>query len=330
MQGQIKILLATLLCLGSGMLYAKADVGVQNVAKQASYMQNMSQAEAQKAILKMAGEYRVSFRFEELYSAKPDYQLKEPDISKASETVIVLENTPNKVVLQHLLLAGNHVVKHWRQDWEYEPTTAWRYINGYQWQKVSLSAQESKGKWLQTVWQVDDSPRYASLGTWSINHGVESWTSENTYRPLPRRELITRDDYDTLTGINRQAITAQGWVHEQDNIKYDAKTQSPIAREHGMNIYTRVTDVDFKPAYDYWAKNKDYWAVVRNVWQDAFNQNQTLGLAFTRQKDDDKTAHYIQFMKQAKTVADQQVTALVLKKDVQKLLNEQLTIGHVK
>ena len=330
MRGQYTLLVGALLLLGSGMIHAKAETGVQQVAIQSAYIQQLNQTEAQKAILKMAGEYQVTFRFEELYSTKPDYDMTTPDISKAFETVIVLEDTPKKVVLQHLLVAGDHVVKHWRQDWEYEPTTMWRYVNGYQWEKVNLSKEESKGKWLQTVWQVDDSPRYASLGNWTSNHGVQAWTSENTYRPLPRRELTTRDDYDTLTGVNRQAISAEGWVHEQDNVKFDSKTQTAIARELGVNQYVRVNNFDFSKAYDYWEKNKNYWSAVRHVWEDAFKQNEKLGLAFTRQKDDDKSAHYVHFMNQAKSFAGKDLSAKALESDVQKLLNKQLTVGRVK
>jgi hypothetical protein len=330
MRGQHKFVVGVLLLLASGMMYAKTETGVKPMVTQSTYMQQLNQLDAQHAILNMAGEYQVSFRFEELYSSKTDYQLKAPDVSKASEVVIVLENTPNKIVLQHLLLAGDHVVKHWRQDWEYEPTTMWEYVNGYQWQMRKLSVDETKGKWLQTVWQVDDSPRYASLGNWTSNHGVLAWTSEDTYRPLPRRELTTRDDYDTLTGINRQVITANGWVHEQDNIKFDAKTQKAIAREHGINVYKRVTDVDFKPAYTYWENNKEYWSVVRETWKQAFEQNERLGLAFTRQKDDDKKAHYVQFMKQAKEYASKDLSHETLEPHVKQLLNEQLTLGKLK
>nr|WP_286803404.1 DUF6607 family protein [Acinetobacter sp. UBA2063] len=77
---------------------------------------------------------------------------------------------------------------------------------------------------MQTVWQVDDSPRYAGLGRWTKDNGVTEWTSNETYRPLPRREHTIRNDYDVIIGTNRHALTATGWVHEQDNIKFDSKT----------------------------------------------------------------------------------------------------------
>ena len=32
--------------------------------------------------------------------------------------------------------------------------------------KKKLTKKESKGKWIQKVYQVDDSPRYEGIGTW--------------------------------------------------------------------------------------------------------------------------------------------------------------------
>lgn len=323
--------LGALLAFGGSSVFAEKPL-TQNTSQVESVelFKQLTQQQAHQAILKMAGEYQVSFHFEEIYALKANYETKPPDLSKAYETVVVLENTPNKISLQHLLMAGSHVIKHWRQDWEYQPDTTWRYAGNYQWQKVVLTAEESKGKWLQTVWQVDDSPRYAGLGLWTSNHGVEAWTSESTYRPLPRRELTTRNDYDTITGVNRHAISAEGWVHEQDNIKYDAKTQTPIAREFGVNQYVRVQNFDFKPAYVYWDKNKNYWKSVRLAWDDAFKQNEVLGLRFTRQKDDDKNAHYMHFIRQAKDYAAKADSDQTIEKEVKKLLNQELTVGQVK
>lgn len=317
------------LSFGGASTYAQTNMNGNVVMNDAQKKINLSETNARQAILKMAGEYEVDFRFEEIYAAKEGYELKPDELSKADETVIVLENSPNKISLQHLLVARGHVVKHWRQDWEYEPKKMWKYIGNYQWKKVELSEQESKGKWLQTVWQVDDSPRYAGLGHWTSDHGIESWTSEDTLRPLPRRELTTRDDYDTLIGVNRQAISANGWVHEQTNIKYDSKTNQPIARELGVNTYVKVKGADFKPAYEYWEKNKNYWSQVRTTWDQALAQNEVVGLKFTRQKDDDKQAHYVHFMNQAKEFLNQPVNNK-MQKDVNNLMNEQLTVGQVK
>ena len=89
-----------------------------------------------------------------------------------------------------------------------------------------------------------------------------------------------------------------------------------------MNNYERVTKTDFKPAYDYWEKNKAYLAEVRAAWDNAFQQNEVLGLKFTRQKDDDKKAHYMQFMKQAKEFAGKNATKQQMDEKVKTLLNQ--------
>lgn len=314
---------------GLNTTFAATQTQTTTMIQQHQFNHALDQQQAHAAILKMAGEYQVNFRFEELYSTKSGYENKKPDLSKGYEAVIVLENTPDKVVLQHLLMVGQHVVKHWRQDWQYQPKEMWTYIGNYQWKKVELSSEESKGKWLQTVWQVDDSPRYASLGEWTNDHGIEAWTSNQTDRPLPRRELTTRDDYDVVAGVNRQAITANGWVHEQDNIKYDIGSETAIAREIGVNTYVKVQGVDFKPAYQYWEKNKTYWSAVRQAWDSAFQQNEVLGLRFTRQKEDDKDAHYMHFFSQAKQFAGKKSTEKQMNLEVKQLLNKELTTGQI-
>ena len=289
--------------------------------------ENLTQEQGRQAILKMAGEYKVNFRFEELYSLKSNYEVKASDLSEGHETVIVLENTPNKVSLQHILVGDGHVVKHWRQDWEYQPKQMWSYAGNYTWQKQALKPEDAQGQWLQTVWQVDDSPRYAALGRWSKDNGVTAWTSAETYRPLPRREHTTRNDYDVIIGINRQALTANGWVHEQDNVKFDSKTNTVLARELGVNQYNVVKDFDFKPAYAYWEKNKNYWSEVRGNWQQAFDQNPILALKFTGK---DEKAHYSYFNDLAKTTADKKTNPNKLHTQVKDLLNQQLVIGSVK
>jgi hypothetical protein len=66
---------------------------------------------------------------------------------------------------------------------------------------------------------VDDSPRYAARGRWQHAAGVSTWISDETWRPLPRREFSVRKDYDVLVGTNRHTITPTGWVQEENNVK---------------------------------------------------------------------------------------------------------------
>lgn len=225
-----------------------------------------------RAILAMAGEYRVEFSFRETVALTPGYTLKPPKQEPATEWVLVLEDTPQKISLQHILVMGEQhtVVKHWRQDWVWQPRATWIFEGHRRWTRRALATGEAQGTWEQSVWEVDDSPRYFGLGRWMHAHGVSQWSSAPSPRPLPRREYTTRSDYDILLAINRHAITPAGWVHEQDNTKLVAREgrDAALAREVGVNTYTRLApgDYDFSAGRNYWQRSAPFWATVRAWW----------------------------------------------------------------
>ena len=72
--------------------------------------------------------------------------------------------------------------------------------------------------WLQTVYQVDESPRYASTGRWQHTPSFSTWLSGDTWRPLPRREWSVRSDYQVLVGSNRHTVVPSGWLQEENNL----------------------------------------------------------------------------------------------------------------
>lgn len=226
-----------------------------------------------EAILKMAGSYRVTFDFQETVPFAEGYELKERKISEATEVVRVIEDTGRFISLQHTLVVGagpqKFPVKHWRQDWTYEPEDVLVFIGGNAWETRKLSERSARGKWSQEVYQVDDSPRYGALARWTHANGVSQWQPPREWRPLPRRDATTRDDYHAVDAINRHAITPFGWVHEQDNAKIDLTGDSQIlAREIGVNTYREADDFDVSIADDYWEATKAYWAGVRSIWAD--------------------------------------------------------------
>ena len=222
------------------------------------------------AILAMAGEYEVKFRFDETVSLREGYELKHA-ASGGFETVIVAEDSGTRIVLQHILVSkdGEHVVKHWRQDWSYEDRNLREFAGDRTWTARRLPASEVRGTWTQAVYEVNDGPRYESYGRWDHEGAYAAWQSHVTWRPLPRREYTTRRDYDVLLAVNRQAITPWGWVHEQDNTKWErANAEHPyLARELGVNEYRRIKDFDFAPARAYFERTKDYWSAVRGEWE---------------------------------------------------------------
>lgn len=224
-----------------------------------------------QAILAMLGEYRVSFRFEETTVLVQDYERAETHTSGGYEVVVLVEDSDTFISMQHILVSPRgFVTKHWRQDWTWQADARFEYSNARTWTTVPLDTDRTAGAWTQCVFEVNDAPRYCGTAPWIHARGASSWTSDATLRPLPRRELTTRDDYDVLLVHNRHIITPAGWVHEQDNTKLtrhdDGRLDRVLVREFGFNEYRRIDEFDFQPAYDYWSATKAYWARVREVW----------------------------------------------------------------
>ena len=228
-----------------------------------------------QSILAIAGDYKVRFDFRETTSFRSDYTPLEPKQSGGHEVVRVIADTGRFISLQHLLVVTHegktHVIKHWRQDWTFEPTEVLTYAARNRWALTPVSSTERRGAWAQTVWQTDDSPRYGGVGRWSYDTGAAVWTSGVTMRPLARRDAIRTPVYDRYSAINRHAITPAGWVHAQDNAKLGLVNGvvATFVHEDGLNTYTKYNAYDVAAADSYWAKTKDYWAAVRGAWEGA-------------------------------------------------------------
>lgn len=175
------------------------------------------------AIRGMAGEYAVSFSFQENLALTEGYKPRDRYEVDGTELVLLIEDTPARIALQHLLVTGPasdpRVIKHWRQDWTFQDRELLEYRSGGVWYRKTLLAEQVRCTWSQAVFQVNDAPRYEGWGPWRHADGTSSWTSNETWRPLPRREYTERDDYDVVIGFNRHVMTPTGWAHEQDNTK---------------------------------------------------------------------------------------------------------------
>ena len=228
-------------------------------------------ARDRQSILAMQGDYTVDFAFDETVLLQPGYERQAAMRSGGDETVIVVEDTPTRIVLQHILVdaKSGHVTKHWRQDWFYEAPTRFEFTADQTWHARAIPAAATRGAWTQCVYEVSDAPRYCGTGRWDYTNGVATWTSDLSWRPLPRREYTRRSDYNALSVVNRHTLTPNGWTHEQFNTKVLRKpdgTQVELAREFGFNDYLKTTEVDFTPARDYWQATAGYWAKVRAHW----------------------------------------------------------------
>ncbi|MCF7222558.1 DUF6607 family protein [Marilutibacter chinensis] len=223
------------------------------------------------AILAMQGEYIVDFAFDETVRLQPGYERGPAMRSGADEAVIVVEDSPGHIVLQHILVdaKSQHVTKHWRQDWVYEAPNRFEFSDDQTWTVHAIPAALNEGAWTQCVYEVSDAPRYCGTGRWEHKDGVSTWTSDLSWRPLPRREYTKRDDYNALSVVNRHTVTANGWTHEQFNTKVLRKpdgSQAELVREFGFNDYQKADGIDFAAAYRYWDATRDFWAKVRERW----------------------------------------------------------------
>jgi hypothetical protein len=177
---------------------------------------------------------------------------------------------------------GPFVTKHWRQDWVYQDPEAHAYAGFGTWTRQTRSDEARDGTWSQTVWQVDDSPRYAAWGKWKHTPERSWWESGETWRPLPRREFSVRDDYDVLIGRNTHIILPTGWVQEEHNVKTvlaaPGDVESRLAREIGIARYERLADFDRSAGDEYWQATRAFWAEVRDYWRREMAEHETIAL----------------------------------------------------
>lgn len=273
----IAIALAATGMIGCSSTQATTSCSSKTACSKAKFEQD------RQSILGMAGKYDVTFDFKETMAVREGYELKKPYLEHASEMVVVVEDTGDTISMQHLLVVTHgektHVVKHWRQDWQYQTAEGYDFLGKNVWEPKTFDEDAIEGTWMQSVYQVDDSPRYWGVGAWEHRDGVSTWSAA-TNRPLPRREFSKRKDYQVLGAVNTHVVTPTGWMHYQHNHKIDKENeqQSVIALEVGVNTYAKTTEADFSAAEEYWQNTSKYWEVVRAAWSDVYGKNETLSL----------------------------------------------------
>ncbi len=241
-----------------------------------------------EAIKALAGFYKVTFNYTETFSPDDEYKFHDKHRSSAKEWALILEDSPKKIVIQHLLVmrGDSMIIKHWREDWTYEDTQILAYDKNDTWKKVTLSANDVKGKWTQKVYQVDDSPRYQAIGTWVHVDGRHQWQS-NTDSPLPRREHSERSDYNVLNRGNNLYLTKTGWMFEQDNKKIIRSESGDklLAMEKGLEEFVKTDPKSFGYAQTWWKQQEKFWKDARETWDVIFAENNVIKLS---QKVDNK------------------------------------------
>jgi len=87
-----------------------------------------------------------------------------------TEFVYVVTDEPDFIGLPHIMVLRLDssegistepiVITHWRQDWRYEQRRMCTFHGNLTWRLTKQSRSESRGRWVQSVYQMDDSPRY--------------------------------------------------------------------------------------------------------------------------------------------------------------------------
>ncbi len=278
-----------------------------------------------QAIDKLCGCFEVNFKYAETFSPDANYKYHDrEETGGTAELALPVEVSDKKIVIQHLLVVGtNTVVKHWREEWSYENPVIWKYKGDRTWVKETVPAEQVKGKWTQTVWEVADEPRYQGFSQF-VNLDRKIIWQNTTDAPLPRREYSVRSDYNILKRTNRINITDSGYLHEQDNQKIIRSNGADklLVEEKGLNSYQRLPEKECQAAKDYWENNKDYWGRVRKVWADYIDTHDTISL---KNKIDGKFLHEY-LIAQAKEYLDKKITG----KDIDGKIKAEITrfMGH--
>lgn len=226
-------------------------------------------------VKKLCGCFEVGFKYAETFSPDKNYKYHDREvIDGVTELALPITVTDKKISIQHLLIMGDSViVKHWREDWVYENDEQWIFKGDKVWEKIKLDKAAVAGKWMQTVWEVDDAPRYQGASGWVGLNGSTVWEN-TTDAPLPRREYTQRSDYNILRRTNRLVILPNGYNHVQDNVKVllkDGKEQV-IAEEKGLNSYLKLADKECAAGQHYWNVHKGYWLIVENTWEELLSK----------------------------------------------------------
>ena len=235
-----------------------------------------------EAIRSMAGCFEVTFQYADREIMDPRYTENAVKNSSAIEWVVVDRERDGRIELQHVLVSGPAMIKHWRQIWTYEGTDVTQYLGEDQHKLQSLPGEAVAGQWTQVVTNVDDAPRYGCAGEWTEDSSGTQWRC-TVDAPLPRREKDHRHEYDILERTNIHRIVSDGWDHDQTNtkIRIDDGKRVVMAREVGHNTYRRVDDEQCVEAIAWWPTEDEIWAEIRGAWSDVLGSSTVEGRALT-------------------------------------------------
>ena len=233
-----------------------------------------------RAILAMAGPYRVSFDFLEVVRHEPSLKPDAPYQSWGTEYVFVAEDRPDFIALQHVLVMRVQMETARRASrWScaigarngatrrriFSPTRV-----RISWARRTVPAEERRGAWVQSVLQVDDSPRYAARGRWKHEGSVSTWISRRNLASaaaarVQRAQGLRRAGRHQPPHHHAAGLGAGG---EQPQARAEVKKAAFSRREYGVARYERIRDYDFGPGETYYKRTEPFWAEVRAAWRE--------------------------------------------------------------
>ena len=231
----------------------------------------------EKAIHSMTGCFEVTFQYKEIEAFQDGYILAAPKKSSVIEWITATNSSDGHISLQHVLVTGP-MIRHWRQEWAYEPRELFSYVDVDKWERQLLFPSQVAGNWAQAVTNVDDSPRYECQSRWQEDEVSTFWTCK-TLSPIPRRDS-KRSDYTILERTNTHRIIENGWVHEQENIKFSMVNgeRKDLVLEQGRNHYTRINEEACTKAVEWWPSQAVAWEGIIDAWQDTKTSSDVISL----------------------------------------------------
>lgn len=228
-----------------------------------------------RSIKAMSGCFEVEFNYAETFPLKEGYKVDERRYhSKTHEWITPIEEGDHSILFQHILLAGQAIIKHWGAHWYYQNADLYNFVGHSRWEPSHLQPDVVAGQWTQKVTHVDDGPRDQCSAPWVYTNGKAYWECESL-TPLPRREMedMKRHDYDAILRRDREELTTYGWMQDEDNVKTIIKdgNQTPLVQEKGRVYFRKVEDSVCKPAQDWWKGKDSFWKYVRDVWAETLD-----------------------------------------------------------
>ncbi|MDZ7878318.1 MAG: DUF6607 family protein [Saprospiraceae bacterium] len=266
-----------------------------------------------EAIKGQCGCFDIVFKYAETFSPDTAYKFHPGETLYGREWIFVVEESPKKVVIEHLLvMRDSMVIKHWREDWTYQDPHLLAYYATNDFRYVDVKNQNFTNGWTQRVYGTQDEPRYAGFGEWAHINGKSVWESRAD-AALPRREYTHRSDYNVMNRGNRIHITAKGYLHEQDNDKIKREEGKPdvlIASEKGYNDYVRIDASKCQAGQKWWDKSQIFWKEVRAAWADV--EEKRMSFKLKDKVDDQRIMSHIYDLEKDKSVAIKDVKSKMM------------------